>query len=131
MRSDGSNGADRDRRLASTGSGGDGGARVGGRQERSDRRGGRSERRRVLSDDGIGGGGGGDEDVVVETDRMVLFWKAPACFAQWTPSDFVVGGVRTSFCTEEAREHKKMPFDTSQTIFETYDRGGGGTLTRT
>ncbi len=37
---------------------------------------------------------------VVETETLVLFWKPPASFSQWTPSPFVVDGVTYS-CAEQ------------------------------
>lgn len=64
-------------------------------QKRSDRGGRMGEGRRVFVDHDIGGGGG-DGDVMLETDGMVLFWKAPTCFAQWTTSYFKVDGVRST-----------------------------------
>eukprot|EP00287_Rhodomonas_sp_CCMP768_P032633 CAMPEP_0202853614 /NCGR_PEP_ID=MMETSP1389-20130828/90570_1 /ASSEMBLY_ACC=CAM_ASM_000865 /TAXON_ID=302021 /ORGANISM="Rhodomonas sp., Strain CCMP768" /LENGTH=306 /DNA_ID=CAMNT_0049532165 /DNA_START=1 /DNA_END=921 /DNA_ORIENTATION=+ len=35
-----------------------------------------------------------DPSLVVEVGNYVLFWEPPAVFCQWTPSDFVVDGVR-------------------------------------
>lgn len=40
-----------------------------------------------------GGGGRFDEGFVRTTEGMVLFWKEPACFVQWTPCTFEVKGV--------------------------------------
>lgn len=37
---------------------------------------------------------------VVETPNLVLFWKPPAVFGQWTPSPFEVEGVRYA-CAEQ------------------------------
>lgn len=37
--------------------------------------------------------GGFDEGFVRRTEGMVLFWKEPACFVQWTPCCFEVQGV--------------------------------------
>lgn len=39
-------------------------------------------------------------EVQVETDRMVLFWKPPTPFGQWTPSPFTVDGVAYG-CAEQ------------------------------
>jgi ribA/ribD-fused uncharacterized protein len=39
------------------------------------------------------------EDVVVH-DNMILFWKAPSCYCQWTPCAFTVNDV-TYNCTEQ------------------------------
>lgn len=41
-----------------------------------------------------------DGSQVIETATMVLFWQPPGVFGQWTPSVFVVDGVRYG-CTEQ------------------------------
>lgn len=66
------------------------------------------------ADRGVGGGGrGGYGDAgVVETEGMVLFWKAPACFAQWTPSMFEVDGVRKNIQMETQGYEKKTKIAT-------------------
>lgn len=43
-----------------------------------------------------GGGSGFDDGFVRKTEGMVLFWKEPACFVQWTPCSFEVNGVSLS-----------------------------------
>eukprot|EP00903_Cladosiphon_okamuranus_P019175 g17637.t1 len=73
--------------VAGTGGGGWRGGGGGGGRRRGDRA-------------WIGDGGGGfDDGSVRETAWMVLFWKEPACFAQWTPCSFELEGVR--YCSAE------------------------------
>ncbi|CAM9516048.1 unnamed protein product [Ectocarpus sp. 4 AP-2014] len=49
---------------------------------------------------GRGGGGFGfDDGCVRTTEGMVLFWKEPACFVQWTPCSFELDGER--YCNAE------------------------------
>lgn len=38
--------------------------------------------------------GGRCDDGVKVTEGMVLFWRAPSCFAQWTPAEFEIDNVR-------------------------------------
>lgn len=41
-----------------------------------------------------------DGSQVVVTDRLVLFWKPPGAFSQWTPSPFEVGVIQYN-CAEQ------------------------------
>ena len=45
-------------------------------------------------------GRGSEGSAVVETDKLVLFWKPPAVYSQWTPAKFAAGNV-TYCCAEQ------------------------------
>ncbi|CAM9972694.1 unnamed protein product [Scytosiphon promiscuus] len=75
---------------------------------------------RAVGGGGGGGGGGGRfgsaSDCVRVTEGMVLFWKEPACFVQWTPCSFEVGGVRYCNAEQWMMASKARLFDDQATL---------------
>ena len=57
-----------------------------------------------------------DGSNIVETDTMVLFWKPPACFSQWTVSLFSLGGVSYN-CAEQYMMAQKAKLFNDQATY--------------
>ncbi|CAM9640017.1 unnamed protein product, partial [Pylaiella littoralis] len=66
----------------------------------------------------------GEEDVVRRKDGVVLFWKEPACFVQWTPCRFEVDGEM--YCNAEqwmmaSKAKRFKDFEARRRIMDTRD----------
>lgn len=53
---------------------------------------------------------------VIETERLVLFWKPPAVFSQWTRSPFEVEGQRYLFAEQYMMAEKARLFGDDGTL---------------